>query len=202
MKDFPNIKHRVPAWASGEIGRGSARTGPYPSSPPHHLSEIPSSSSGPLSSYSAAGSTYAASTFTPALASTPSHMRREGRGVVVGSRAMQVPGAEAAALGFADCDRLTVASALLHGADLSSPGRPWGTCRVWVARLMEEFKFQAEQVCVLCGCVLLCELSAGRLSLAHLYVCLFVVAIGTVTKPPCIHSTAARCFHCLRYCCV
>lgn len=134
-------------------------------------------------------------------------MRREGRGGVVGSRALQVPGAEAAALGFADCDRLTVASALLHGADLSSPGRPWGTCRVWVARLMEEFKFQAEQVCVLCGCVLLCELPLQddcpwRICTSASFV-VVVVAIGTVAKPPCIHSTAARCFHCLRCsCCV
>lgn len=135
MQDFPNIKHRVSSWASGEIGRGSARTGPYPSSPPHPA-ETPA---------------FPASTITVAVAAPPGQTRADDRGGLVGSRVLQVPGAEAAALGLADCDRLTVASAVLHGADLSSPGRPWITCRTWVARLMEEFKFQAEQVCVRCS---------------------------------------------------
>ncbi|CAM9942223.1 unnamed protein product, partial [Laminaria digitata] len=66
--------------------------------------------------------------------------------VSAGPRLTQVSSSEADTLGYTDFDRLTVASALLHGADLSSPGRPWATCRVWVVRLLEEFKFQAEQV--------------------------------------------------------
>ncbi|CAN0573563.1 unnamed protein product [Ectocarpus sp. 12 AP-2014] len=73
-----------------------------------------------------------------------------------GTHITKVPGAESAALGLADSDRLAVASALLHAADLSSPGRPFATCKVWVLRLLEEFKFQAEQVrACLCSCVCL-----------------------------------------------
>lgn len=63
-----------------------------------------------------------------------------------GARATWAAGEEAEGLGFRPRDRLTVASALLHGADVSCSARPWTTCRVWVLRLLEEFEFQAEQV--------------------------------------------------------
>lgn len=62
------------------------------------------------------------------------------------SRSREVAGADADALGLGARDRLIVASALLHGADVSSSGRAWPTCRVWVKRLMEEFQFQADEV--------------------------------------------------------
>lgn len=137
--DFPSITHRIAKWAAasgGDLENNPAR--------PNYLYP-----GGPSSSSSS-------------WMSSPPLQTMESQSSVAGSRAWsksgqrarQVPGAEAAALGLADCDRLTVASALLHAADLSSPGRPFATCEVWVLRLLEEFKFQAEQVCV-CVCVLL-----------------------------------------------
>lgn len=123
--DFPSITLRVGRWASGDIGRGTDRSNPGPLlSPPQPGGKetlgMSVSSTGP-----------------PSIPGGPR----------MGPRALlQVPGAEAAALGLADSDRLAVASALLHAADLSSPGRPFATCKVWVLRLLEEFKFQAEQV--------------------------------------------------------
>lgn len=125
--DFPDITLRMAKWASGEdIGRRPTPTSSSPFSSPPLPSMPPPSMETQGSSLSVSGS----------------------RG---GSRTQQVPGAAAAALGLADCDRLTVASALLHAADLSSPGRPFATCKVWVLRLLDEFKFQAEQVCILYG---------------------------------------------------
>ncbi|CAN0410367.1 unnamed protein product, partial [Ectocarpus fasciculatus] len=122
--DFPSITLRVGRWASGDIGRGTDRSNPGSLlSPPRPGGKetlgMSVSSTGP-----------------PSMPGGPR----------MGPRALlQVPGAEAAALGLADSDRLAVASALLHAADLSSPGRPFATCKVWVLRLLEEFKFQAEQ---------------------------------------------------------
>ncbi|CAM9808568.1 unnamed protein product, partial [Discosporangium mesarthrocarpum] len=60
-------------------------------------------------------------------------------------RSGSMPGAEAEAMGLSDKDRVTIFSALLHGADLSTSGRPWKTCKVWVLKLMEEFEFQADK---------------------------------------------------------
>lgn len=121
--DFPDITHRITEWAaSGGLDLGS--------NPKAALARPNNPGSWPLSSPP-----------IPATEAQSSVSRGGG-----GQRAQQVPGAEAAALGLADCDRLTVASALLHAADLSSPGRPFATCEMWVLRLLEEFKFQAEQV--------------------------------------------------------
>lgn len=126
LKDYPKTENRIAAWAAGDLCRGPEQGGPYPSSPPLHM-ETPTSVA---SEGSAAGAT----------------ARGDGRGGSAGPRAMQVSSSEADTLGYTDFDRLTVASALLHGADLSSPGRPWKTCQMWVERLLKEFKFQAEQV--------------------------------------------------------
>lgn len=147
-EDFPAISDRIQAWAAGEIGRGSDRTGSYPTSPPLHTdTSVASGASG------AGASTTAVSVPLPAgaAAATPGRPRKQGlqgqgRGSTNASRVLQVPGADATALGFEDHDRLTVASALLHAADVSSPGRPWRMCKVWVERLLEEFKFQAGEV--------------------------------------------------------
>lgn len=127
--DFPSITLRVGRWASGDIGRGTDRSNPGPLlSPPQ-----PGGSGGGKEPLGMSVS----STGPPSMPWGPR----------MGPRALlQVPGAEAAALGLVDSDRLAVASALLHAADLSSPGRPFATCKVWVLRLLEEFKFQAEQV--------------------------------------------------------
>lgn len=128
--DFPSITHRISQWAASreEIGTSSSSSSSRSNNNP--------GSSWPLSTLS--------SPPRPAMEAQSSVSGAVGsRG---GHRGQQVPGAEAAALGLADCDRLTVASALLHAADLSSPGRPFATCEMWVLRLLEEFKFQAEQV--------------------------------------------------------
>lgn len=143
---FPAIRDRIQAWAAGEIGRGSDRTGSYPASPSLHTeNSVASGSSG------AAASVTTLPLPAGAAAATPGRPRKQGlqgqgRGSTTASRVLQVPGADAATLGFEDHDRLTVASALLHAADVSSPGRPWGMCKVWVERLLEEFKFQAGEV--------------------------------------------------------
>lgn len=126
--DFPSITLRIAKWAaaSGDLDLGSSCSSSPSPSPP-----------------------------LPTAESTPS-VSGAGAGARGGLRARQVPGAEAAALGLADCDRLTVASALLHAADLSSPGRPFATCEMWVLRLLEEFKFQAEKVCMCVVVVVVC----------------------------------------------
>ncbi|CBJ33418.1 conserved unknown protein [Ectocarpus siliculosus] len=127
--DFPSITLRVGGWASGDIGRGTDRSNPGP------LLSPPQPGGGGGGGKEALGMSFSSM--------GPPSMRGGPR---MGPRALlQVPGAEAAALGLADSDRLAVASALLHAADLSSPGRPFATCKVWVLRLLEEFKFQAEQ---------------------------------------------------------
>lgn len=143
--DYPRLEDRIATWDSGNIGRGSERRGPYSSSPPLYMenSSVPAVHSGPAQSGNAA--TTAGNHAVPASVNPgPNGSVRRGEGRQ-GSRTLQVPGAAADELRFTDSDRLAVASALLHGADLSSPGRPWGTCKVWVSRLLEEFKFQAEQ---------------------------------------------------------
>eukprot|EP00903_Cladosiphon_okamuranus_P016576 g15291.t1 len=126
--DFPSITHRIAKWAAtsgGDLENNPAR--------PNYPGPSSSSSSSWISS--------------PPLQTMDGQCSSSGSGACsrAGLRTRQVPGAEAAALGLEDCDRLAVASALLHAADLSSPGRPFATCEVWVLRLLEEFKFQAEQ---------------------------------------------------------
>ncbi|CAM9874946.1 unnamed protein product, partial [Hapterophycus canaliculatus] len=120
--DFPDITLRVTQWSNaGNDGWTSSdrRSPPLATATEDSATTAQAPPAKPLSSMSMWGGRH----------STP-----------------QAPGAEADALGLADCDRLTVASALLHAADLSSPGRPFATCKVWVERLLDEFKFQAEQV--------------------------------------------------------
>eukprot|EP00752_Nemacystus_decipiens_P003083 g2855.t2 len=125
--DFPEITHRIAEWAAASGSAGDRDLG----NPGSGSRSSPSPS--PLCS---------AALDAQSSAAAAAAVSRRGKG---GHRAQQVPGAEAAALGLADGDRLTVASALLHAADLSSPGRPFATCEMWVVRLLEEFKFQAEQ---------------------------------------------------------
>lgn len=145
MRDFPRIKERVAKWVDGEIGPVVSDRDAVPGAA--------NSSSATTSPGDNAGASPACG--SPSQAHGPLLRRREGRGGVGdeaaviranGSRTPQAAGGEAKKLDFRPRDRLTVASALLHGADVSSPGRPWETCRVWVARLLEEFQHQAEQV--------------------------------------------------------
>lgn len=138
VKDFPTIAHRVAAWQEGGTDRGSPFVTSNFSTSSTKTSPRPSTEDNAAPSYAA---------------------KPQGdvsRVVERTSRPRQIAGAEADALGLGDRDRLTVASALLHGADVSSPGRRWPTCRLWVTRLMEEFHFQAEQVILQLGDRFLC----------------------------------------------
>lgn len=137
------MSERVGKWAAGEIGPIT-----------HDRSVVP----GPIACLSThspgENSVHCAGKISTTMGGDPV-TRRSGReslgaacaGIVKGeSWALPARGAEGEALGLESKHRLMVASALLHGADVSSSGRPWKTCQVWVTRLLEEFKFQAEQV--------------------------------------------------------
>lgn len=127
VKDFPAIMDRVYEWQQPQTHQQADST-TNACLPTSSTSSPPSEDTPPLDT------------------STIGRRRENGHGGGGVSRPPRVSGAEADTLGLGPRDRLTVASALLHGADVSSPGRAWPTCRVWVTRLMEEFQTQADEV--------------------------------------------------------